>query len=55
MYQYFYFYVTIDENEAAKRPLFSDEEDNDEALSDDDKAEQWRKDRFKRESYLAQV
>jgi hypothetical protein len=24
-------------------------------MSDDDKAEQWRKERFKRESYLSQV
>lgn len=49
----------VDENDAAfKKPLFSDNEDdneNDDALSDDEKAEQWRKERFKRESYLSQV
>lgn len=45
----------IDENDAAfKKPLFSDNEDNDEE-EDDDTTEQWRTERFKRESYLIQV
>uniref|UniRef100_A0A2S2PHV4 Claspin n=1 Tax=Schizaphis graminum TaxID=13262 RepID=A0A2S2PHV4_SCHGA len=41
---------------ALKKPLFSDnEEDNeDDALSDDEKTEQWRNERFKRESYLSE-
>ncbi|KAL4135445.1 hypothetical protein QTP88_007054 [Uroleucon formosanum] len=39
-----------------KRPLFSDnEDDNDnDILSDDDKTEEWRQERFKRESYLSE-
>ncbi|XP_060858503.1 protein PFC0760c-like [Metopolophium dirhodum] len=42
-----------DQNDV-KRPLFSDNEDDneDDVLSDDDKTEQWRHERFKRESYL---
>ncbi|XP_022171942.1 claspin-like isoform X2 [Myzus persicae] len=41
---------------ALKRPLFSDNEDDneDDVLSDDDKTEQWRHERFKRESYLSE-
>jgi len=37
--------------------LFSDNEDDneDDVLSDDDKTEQWRHERFKRESYLSEV
>lgn len=48
----------LDQDDAAfKKPLFSEDEDEDEddVLSDDGKAEQWRKDRFKRESYLSLV
>lgn len=50
----------IDQNDAVlKKPLFSDnDEDDDESdviLSDDEKTGQWRKERFKRESYLSQV
>lgn len=47
----------IDENDTAfKKPLFSDNEDeDDDVLSDDEKSVQWRKERFKRESYLSQV
>lgn len=48
----------LDENDAFyKKPLFSDDEndDDDDAMSDNEKTEQWRKDRFKRESFLAQV
>lgn len=47
-----------DQNDVAlKRPLFSDNEDDDEddVLSDDEKTEQWRNERFKRESYLSEV
>lgn len=48
-----------DENDSVfKKPLFSDNEDendDDEMLSDDEKSTLWRKERFKRESYLSQV
>eukprot|EP00102_Acyrthosiphon_pisum_P025635 XP_016662845.1 PREDICTED: claspin isoform X4 [Acyrthosiphon pisum] len=46
-----------DQNDVSlKRPLFSDNEDDneDDVLSDDDKTEQWRHERFKRESYLSE-
>ncbi|XP_025196717.1 claspin-like [Melanaphis sacchari] len=46
-----------DQDDAAfKKPLFSDNEDDneDDVLSDDEKTEQWRKERFKRESYLSE-
>ncbi|KAL5238436.1 hypothetical protein ACI65C_005846 [Semiaphis heraclei] len=46
-----------DQNDVAlKRPLFSDNEDDneDDVLSDDEKTEQWRNERFKRESYLSE-
>lgn len=52
----FVFYT--DNNDVSlKRPLFSDnEDDNDnDILSDDDKTEEWRQERFKRESYLSEV
>lgn len=53
------FILYTDENDSAfKKPLFSDNEDendDDEVLSDDEKSALWRKDRFKRESYLSQV
>lgn len=41
---------------ALKKPLFSDNEDDNEedVLSDDEKTEQWRNERFKRESYLSE-
>ncbi|KAE9523713.1 hypothetical protein AGLY_015931 [Aphis glycines] len=41
---------------ALKKPLFSDNEDDneDDVLSDDEKTEQWRNERFKRESYLSE-
>lgn len=47
----------IDENDVAlKKPLFSDNEDDENDITDEDeKAEIWRKERFKRESYLSQV
>jgi len=51
------FIFGVDQNDTEfKKPLFSDNEDeNDEVLSDDDQAEQWRKERYKRESFLSKV
>lgn len=54
-----FIYSYTDENDSVfKKPLFSDNEDennDDETLSDDEKSTLWRKERFKRESYLSQV
>lgn len=59
MFEIIFLNFCLDQNDSVfKKPLFSDNEDDEDAddvLSDDEKLGNWRKERFKRESFLSQV
>lgn len=58
LFELIIFNFCTDQDDAVfKKPLFSDNEDDDadDVLSEDEKSGNWRKERFKRESFLSQV